>query len=64
MSDKTNPNDVGFIGSYAGFVAPKRPDMSTVGPGGNTVDRGAINKTLDTYEQHGSPSKPLGSARY
>lgn len=60
MSDKTNPNDVGFIGSYAGFVAPKRAEQSIVGPGGNTVDRSAINKTVTSVGKQGTPVFPGG----
>lgn len=59
MSDKTNPNAVWGPNEYAGNVAPSRPDASTVGPGGNTVDRKAIPKTLT---ESGTPNaaKPLG----
>lgn len=57
--DRTNPSVVGGDNEYAGFVAPKRADKSTIGPGGNTVDRGVINKTLTEV---GSPTqaKPFG----
>jgi hypothetical protein len=60
MSDKTNPNNVGFVGSYAGFVAPKRADQSTVGPGGNTVDRAAINRTVTSVSKNATPAFPCG----
>lgn len=60
--DSRNPSLVGVTpGLYAGFVAPKRAAVSTILPGGNTVDRGAINKTLDTVSKNGSQAHPLGT---
>lgn len=55
-----NPSNVLGDNEYAGFVAPSRADQSTIGPGGNTVDRGAINKTKDTVSTQGSQAKPGG----
>jgi hypothetical protein len=60
MSDKTNPNDVGGMNEYAGFVAPKRADQSIVGPGGNTVDRGAINRSVTSVSKQGTAAFPAG----
>jgi hypothetical protein len=60
MSDKTNPNNVGGPNEYAGFVAPKRADQSTVGPGGNTVDRGAINRSVTSVSKQGTAAFPGG----
>lgn len=45
---KSNPNGIGVDNRYAGFKAPSRPDASTVGPGGNKVDRKSINPTRDS----------------
>ena len=62
MSDKTNPNSVwGPNQNYANNLNLSRPDASTVGPGGNVVDRARINRNgagLD--ENRLSPQKPLG----
>jgi hypothetical protein len=61
MSDKTNPNNVWGPNQYSGFVAPSRPDASTVGPGGNTVDRARINRNSDVIDKGAqSPAFPLG----
>jgi hypothetical protein len=63
MSSKTNPNDVGGEGGeYAGNVAPSRPAVSTVGPGGNKVDRSTINPTITDFSSQKSTTKPAGPA--
>lgn len=61
MSDQTNPNSVGGMNEYAGFVAPSRPDASIVGPGGNTVDRARINRSVTSVDKGNlSQAHPLG----
>jgi hypothetical protein len=63
--DKTNPSLVGGRNEYAGFVAPSRPDASTVGPGGNTVDRGelaSVRGTKTMLDKNSTQSKPLGQS--
>lgn len=65
-----NPADALGPNEYAGFVAPSRPDQSTIaqaggfygGSGGNTVDHNAINKTFDVLDQNATQSKPLGQS--
>lgn len=61
---RTDPSDVLGPNEYAGNVAPKRADASTVtyygDKGGNTVDRSRINKTMDRVSTQGSPAKPGG----
>ncbi len=57
---RTNPSDVGKLTEYAGNVAPKRADASTVAPGGNVVNRDTINKTYDTVSSKGTQAKPGG----
>lgn len=56
---KSNPDNVGVENRYAGFVAPSRPDASTVAPGGNVVDRNQIPKTMGASGAE-SQAKPLG----
>lgn len=56
---KSNPDNVGVPNEYAGFVAPKRADQSTILPGGNVVDRNAIPKTMGGSGAE-SQAKPLG----
>jgi hypothetical protein len=64
MADnKTNPSGVGTANEYyAQNLGLSRPDASIVGPGGNTVDRGAINKTLNVLDKNSTQSKPLGQS--
>lgn len=57
---KSNPNGIGVDNEYAGFAAPSRPDASTVGPGGNTVDRSRINPTLNQVSTSKTTAKPGG----
>lgn len=62
---KSNPNDVWGPNEYAGFVAPSRPDASTVGPGGNVFDRANFERvagTKTTLDQNASASKPAGQS--
>jgi hypothetical protein len=60
MADgKTNPNSVWGPNQYAA-PAPSRPDASTVGPGGNVVDRRQIPKTLNVLDKNETPANPLG----
>lgn len=62
-SSKINPNGVeGSNEYYAQRVNLTRPDASTVGPGGNTVDRARINKTLNVLDKNSTQSKPLGQS--
>lgn len=56
---KSNPDNVGIQNEYAGFKAPARPDASTVGPGGNVVDRNRIPKTMGGSGAE-TQAKPLG----
>lgn len=61
MSQQTNPNDVWGLNQYAGFVAPKRADQSTVGPGGNSVSRDRVNRTVTSVDKgNQSAAHPLG----
>jgi hypothetical protein len=45
---------------YAQRTNLTRPDASTVGPGGNVVDRARINRTLNVLDKNETPAKPLG----
>lgn len=57
-----NPSEALGVNEYAGFVAPKRAAQSTVGAGGNQVDRASINKTKDSVGKQGSQAKPGGTS--
>lgn len=67
---RTNPGSVLGDNEYAGFRAPSRPDQSTIakpggfygGSGGNTVDRGAIPKTMDSLDKNATQANPLGQS--
>lgn len=61
MADATNPSNVWGPNEYAGFVAPKRADASTVGPGGNIVDKNRIPKTMNTADKNNNQAHPLGN---
>lgn len=58
---KVNPDDVWGPNEYsAQRLNLTRADQSTVGPGGNTVDRNRINKTMGGSGAQTQP-KPLGT---
>lgn len=68
--DAANPGTVNGENEYAGFVAPKRADQSTIaqpggyygGSGGNTVNRGDIPKTMDVLDKNANQANPLGQS--
>lgn len=53
----TGPNQY-----YAQRIDLTRPDMSTVGPGGNQVDRGRINRTMNELDKNQTQANPLGQS--
>lgn len=61
MADAANPNDAWGPNQYAA-PAPHRADASTVGPGGNTVDRNMIPKTMNVLDKNETAAKPLGQS--
>lgn len=62
MTDQSNPNGIWGPNQYAGNVVPSRPDASTVGPGGNTVDRNRIPRNSETLNKGSrTPAHPLGT---
>ena len=68
--DAANPATTLGDNEYAGNRAPHRPDQSTIaspggfygGSGGNTVDRGAIPKTMDSLDKNATQANPLGQS--
>ena len=58
--DKVNPSNVWGPNQYAA-PAPHRPDASTVGPGGNIVDRARIPANSETLSKNQTPANPLGT---
>lgn len=67
MADRTRVTPIDpEPNQYAGFVAPKRADESTVtyygDSGGNTVDQSQIPRTLDRVGREKSSIKPGGTA--
>jgi hypothetical protein len=68
--DARNPGSVLGPNEYAGFVAPSRPDQSTIaqsggyygGSGGNQVDPARINRTQNELDKNQTQQKPLGQS--
>jgi hypothetical protein len=63
MASKSNPNNIGVTNTYAGNVAPKRADQSTILPGGNRVNRKRINPTRSSVSKNKSSIYPGGESR-
>lgn len=61
--DARNPGSTLGDNEYSALrIDLTRPDASTVGPGGNQVDRSQINRTLNELDKNQTQSKPLGQS--